>query len=69
MFCLLKALPYTMVAQWCEALFLNLEFWISGAPSGKFWGSEKSHFFKKISELFHFWVIEINASLSNLEDW
>ena len=58
-----------MVAQWCEASFLNLEFWISGAPLGEFWVSEKSQIFKKISELFHFWVIETNDYLSNLEDW
>ena len=33
--------------RWCEALFLDLEFRVSGAPLGKFWVSEESQIFKE----------------------
>ena len=37
---------------WCEALFLDLEFRVSGAPLGKFWVSEESQIFKEKMEIF-----------------
>ena len=46
---------------------LNPEFLISGGPLGKFWVSERSQILKKISGFFHFWMIKVNASPSNLE--
>ena len=44
---------------WCEALFLDLEFLLSGGPLGKFWVSERSWIFNEIFWNFWFWRIQI----------
>ena len=44
--------------RWCEALFLDLGFWVSGAPLGKFWVSEESQIFKDNFWNFCLWMMK-----------